>query len=517
MEDVKPGALPEGTLLSSGKRDYKVVKVLGSGGFGVTYLVKGNVKADNVWVEGSFAVKEHFPSSFATRRGDAVVPTPGHEAEFNRALQDFILEATRLQKFGTQHENIVKVNEIFEANGTAYYVMQHVNGMSLTDYARSMPEGRLDRASALTVLDPIFSAIEFLHSNRVNHFDIKPDNIMLHQTEQGLMPVLIDFGLSIHFRKNGDKTTPKEFYGLSEGYAPIEQYAEINAFSPASDVYALAATLVFLLTGHIPEAAPKLKISYLRQYLSDITDQMTVEAICRAMEPDNERRTQSVAQFRVDLGLVPSLGNGGTLPMDFKPGKPTRPISDGNGFWHTSWVKYTLATVGAAAVALIVFLGVRWMATPAEDQGAPTENPETVAVQGSAEGSQEPTQVPVETPENTPEGNIDPAVEPQRPATPEPSGSSPASLPQRPAQPQTPAPAVTNGTLSFPYGSYTGEIKGGKPHGRGTVRFTSSHTIEHTSVQASAGDYMNGSYSNGELITGKLYNADGELLKTIIP
>ena len=213
MEDVKPGALREGTLLSSGKRDYKVVKVLGSGGFGVTYLVKGNVKADNVWVEGLFAVKEHFPSSFATRRGDAVVPTPGHEAEFNRALQDFILEATRLQKFGTQHENIVKDNEIFEANGTAYYVMQHVNGMSLTDYARSMPEGRLDRASALTVLDPIFSAIEFLHSNRVNHFDIKPDNIMLHQTEQGLMPVLIDFGLSIHFRKNGDKTTPKEFYG----------------------------------------------------------------------------------------------------------------------------------------------------------------------------------------------------------------------------------------------------------------------------------------------------------------
>ena len=180
MEDVKPGALREGTLLSSGKRDYKVVKVLGSGGFGVTYLVKGNVKADNVWVEGLFAVKEHFPSSFATRRGDAVVPTPGHEAEFNRALQDFILEATRLQKFGTQHENIVKVNEIFEA-----------------DYARSMPEGRLDRASALTVLDPIFSAIEFLHSNRVNHFDIKPDNIMLHQTEQGLMPVLIDFGLSM--------------------------------------------------------------------------------------------------------------------------------------------------------------------------------------------------------------------------------------------------------------------------------------------------------------------------------
>lgn len=157
------------------------------------------------------------------------------------------------------------------------------------------------------------------------------------------------------------------------------------------------------------------------------------------------------------------------------------------------------------------------MATPVEDQGAPTENPETVAVQGSAEGSQEATQAPVETPENTPEGNIDPAVEPPRPATPEPSGSSPASLPPRPAQPQTPAPAVTNGTLSYPYGSYTGEIKGGKPHGRGTVRFTSSHTIEHTSVQASAGDYMNGSYSNGELITGKLYNADGELLKTIIP
>ena len=97
------------------------------------------------------------------------------------------------------------------------------------------------------------------------------------------------------------------------------------------------------------------------------------------------------------------------------------------------------------------------MATPAEDQGAPTENPETVAVQGAGEGSQESTQVPVETPENTPEGNIDPAVEPQRPATPEQSGSSPASLPLRPAQPQTPAPAVTNGTLSFPYGSYTGE------------------------------------------------------------
>lgn len=157
------------------------------------------------------------------------------------------------------------------------------------------------------------------------------------------------------------------------------------------------------------------------------------------------------------------------------------------------------------------------MATPAEVRDDTTENPETEAVQGAGEGSQESTQVPVETPENTPEGNIDPAVEPPRPATHEPSGSSPASLPPRPVQPQTPAPAVTNGTLSFPYGSYTGEIKGGKPHGRGTVHFTSSHTIEHTSVQAAAGDYMTGSYSNGELITGKLYNADGELLKTIIP
>lgn len=298
MESQDVNLVP-GSLLVSEKRNYKVVKVLGAGGFGVTYLAKGPVRVDNVTVDALFAVKELFPCDFARRVGKAIVPLPDRNVEFERCKADFLHEARRLQEIGTRHDNIVKVNEIFEANGTAYYVMQHVNGQSLYDYVGQY--GGLDYEFALSLLLPIVSAMEFLHSNRINHFDIKPDNIMLQMTDDGIQPVLIDFGLSVHYNPTGGRTTARSFLGVSEGYSAIEQYSDIKTFSPATDVYGLAATLVYMLTATPPEGAPILRLSDLRNRLAPLIPPFAVDAICHALEKGIDTRTQTATRLRQEL------------------------------------------------------------------------------------------------------------------------------------------------------------------------------------------------------------------------
>lgn len=308
-------ALQSGCVLASDKRNYKVVKVLGSGGFGVTYLAKGKIKVENVWVEGFFAIKELFPSDFVRREGTMLVPTDNHVAEFHKAKADFLLEANRLQQIGALHDNIVKVNEVFEANGTAYYVMQYVNGRTLYEYVNEY--GALPFDFAFKLISPVMQAVEFLHNQRINHFDIKPDNVMLQMADDEIQPVLIDFGLSIHYRNDGNKTTARSFGGVSEGYAPIEQYADIKQFSPPTDVYGLAATLVYMLTATPPAPAPSMKINELRAQLIEKVPANIADAICRAMATTPEQRTQSVAQFRNEL-----TGGAPQQPAQQQPAQP---------------------------------------------------------------------------------------------------------------------------------------------------------------------------------------------------
>ncbi|MDE6463023.1 MAG: protein kinase, partial [Muribaculaceae bacterium] len=206
MPEIKNALVP-GTLLTSGQQTYRVVKTLGAGGFGITYLVEAQVvEGDNVH-SFFYAMKEHFLGRCCERiEGSSKVVYSNPVAdEVQNSQRDFVAEAVRLQKLGSRHDNIVKVREIFEANNTAYYIMEYLQGNSLRDYVKQ--RGALSEQEMLSLTTPILDAIGFLHANRMTHLDIKPENIMLTPDPTGKpRPVLIDFGLSKHYDGEGRPT-----------------------------------------------------------------------------------------------------------------------------------------------------------------------------------------------------------------------------------------------------------------------------------------------------------------------
>lgn len=495
MEDNK-SVLKEGTILDSGDAKYRVIKVLGHGGFGITYLVEGEFKKGNITTQAKFAIKEHYPSVFCQRINDQVVPKEDNLNEYNRSKESFISEAKKLYKIGSGNDNIVKVNEVFETNGTAYYVMQYINGVSLSEYIKS--KRKLKYSEALNLLAPIFDAVGYLHKEKINHLDIKPDNIMLHDSIEGKVPVLIDFGLSLHFKKNGDKTSPNAIMGKSEGYSPQEQYAGIKEFSPATDIYALVATLLYTITGVQPKSATDLKLDELRTQLSKIVPQDYIEGICKALKKSSDDRTSSISVLKSDLGIT---GGNDTDVIIIEEEKKKR----------LKIILFILAVIIIGGLCWWLFTLPGTKETETELQQNPGVVSDTTAVITNPEEI-----IISETPADSAS---------QKPAQESPSVQSPKqpetqSTVQPQAQPSTTysAPAVTNGTLEFGYGTWTGGIRNGKPDGKGKLVFSTSHQVDRSSsVTASPGDYFMANYENGQLISGKLYDSDGNLLKTIIP
>ena len=256
-------SLPAGFQLKGNERTYTIAETLGHGGFGITYRAKAEVKVGGIRMKVDFALKEFFMRDDCERQANAsiVYSNPARDRVEN-SRKDFINEALRLKKIGFSHPNIVGFDEVFEANNTAYYVMEYLRGKSLGDYVKE--QGPLTEAETIRLMQPVMEAVELLHRNRICHLDIKPDNIMLEQEENGnIRPVLIDFGLSKHYDNTGHATSTINTFGYSEGYAPAEQYRGITTFSPAADIYALGATLWHCLTGKTPAPALDLRAGEL--------------------------------------------------------------------------------------------------------------------------------------------------------------------------------------------------------------------------------------------------------------
>ena len=294
--------LSPGTVVKGPKRSYTVLTVLGQGGFGITYLVSGKVKVDNIVLEGRFALKEHFISSLCSREGvtQAVQFSAPVAEEVDRSMMAFIKEAQRLQSLGIDHPNIVRINEVFEANNTAYYVMEYLGGTTLQDYVSR--SGAMSPAAAKSLLRPVVEAVAMLHHNNIAHYDIKPGNIMLHEGDNGTVrPVLIDFGLSKHYNDRGHATSTLAAAGYTPGYAPAEQYAGIKQFSPQCDVYALAATLYFCMTGHDPKPAFELSPAEVERELSVILPAAEVAPILRALSTMPATRTADASAFLAEV------------------------------------------------------------------------------------------------------------------------------------------------------------------------------------------------------------------------
>lgn len=294
--------LPIGAKLHSPKRTYAIEKVLGQGGFGITYKVSANLKVDNVTIRTHFAIKEFFMSEACERdEHNSICYSSPVKDKVEESRKDFLAEAQRLNKISLEHPNIIHVNEVFEANNTVYYVMEYLDAGSLRDYVRK--QGALSEQEALAIMVPIMQAVEYLHQHKMSHLDVKPDNVMLKEDpETGeTIPVLIDFGLSKHYDKNGKPTSTVRVSGFSDGYAPVEQYTGIYFFTPQADVYALAATLYYALVGKDPViASEQTEEKILKNLPKGISDSVK-KAILSSMKMQKEERCPSVSIMLADL------------------------------------------------------------------------------------------------------------------------------------------------------------------------------------------------------------------------
>lgn len=310
--------LPVGAILKSSEGEYTIKKVLGQGGFGITYQAKGRRTGDNVFHK--YAIKEFFVKGQCWRNAgdDTMQYSPAAKAEIKECLKDFKDEAIRLNKICRGNRYIVNVNEVFEANGTVYYVMEYLEGGNLRDKIRENGGG-LSEGVALSYIRPIAEAVEYIHSRyNLLHCDIKPDNIMLRLDEEGqpTEPVLIDFGISVHFSKKGEITTTHNAIGVSPGYSPQEQFqgldtllqtrrklneeghADLSIVPYEMDVYALGATLYYLLTGLNPAPASYGLEKIIEKKLSEFSiSGRTKNVIINAMRQPYMERTKTAAEF----------------------------------------------------------------------------------------------------------------------------------------------------------------------------------------------------------------------------
>lgn len=373
--------LPVGSVLRSGKREYRVEAVLGKGGFGITYKVSAMEQVGRIPVRVEFAMKEFFMDG-CLRDASGKVSTAATKGEAADGLKDFISEARRLNSLCGQCRNIVPVDEVFEANGTACYVMEFLDGGSLADYVKK--QGALSVGAAKKILKPVADAVAFLHSNRITHLDIKPGNIMFRSNGE---PVLIDFGLAKHYDRRGNATTTVRTLAYSAGFSPAEQYVGLKQFSPQSDVYALAATFANMLTGKTPPEAIDLEFS-----LNDWSVCLPEEArgaVVHAMAYSRKDRTLSVRDFVKELyGNEPSVVE---KPVSQPAAEPTvesktEVIGEGKKSTKKWWI--IAACVAVAAVVGIVcakFLSVgedMEQKTEQKTESAPQLGSQTFTVNG---------------------------------------------------------------------------------------------------------------------------------------
>ena len=290
--------------MQGGKREYVVDCVLGKGGFGVTYRVIGHVDVDNIDFDAPFAVKEFFPDICSRETDNATIKVPEtKQAEVTNGLKDFVNEAHRLQDTCKLNHNIVNVNEVFQANGTAYYVLEYLGGGDLRKMVDESPNKALTEQQMLELMLPVGRAVQCLHENHILHLDIKPDNIVMRKGRKGAAdePVLIDFGLATHFNSSGAPTSMTPSQGISAGYSPIEQYSLLRQFDPRLDVYAFSATCLYLLTGKDPAEALSMPAVFDESIIPATVSDHVRQAIKHGMSKEKDLRTPSMKQLLAEL------------------------------------------------------------------------------------------------------------------------------------------------------------------------------------------------------------------------
>ena len=289
-------ALPQGTRV----QDFEFHRVLGHGGFGITYL------GWNVTLDIAVAIKEYLPADLAVREQDlSVVPrSSGDEADFQWGLDRFLDEARVMARF--KHTNIIQVQHFFQAHGTAYIVMEYAEGETLADLLKR--RGTLTEDELKTILLPLLAGLEDVHQAGILHRDIKPGNIMLRALDGS--PVLVDFGAA---RQAVGARSRSMTAIVTPGYAPIEQYSTRGHQGSWTDVYALGGVCYRALTGELPaEATDRVRSDPLIPIAEagrGKAGDAFLQAIDWALRVDEGERPQGVGEWRAALlgeGEVPA-------------------------------------------------------------------------------------------------------------------------------------------------------------------------------------------------------------------
>jgi hypothetical protein len=286
--------LPPRTVLDE---RYILGRVLGQGGFGITYLT-GDLKEGR-----KLAVKEYFPTSFAARVTDRRTVThagPGNREPFQYGLKKFEEEGRTLQKFQT-HPNIITVLKSFKANGTGYIVMEYLDGVTLLNHLQRKQENKIPFDEALRILVPIMDALREVHLVGMIHRDISPDNIYLCRSGR---IKLLDFGAARLALR--DQTQSQQLI-LKLGYTPEEQYRSAGVAGPYTDIYSLAATMYRCITGLLPPEAPERLSADLLEPPSKLAKlpRRAEMALIKALAVRSRDRYQTVEAFQQDISPPP--------------------------------------------------------------------------------------------------------------------------------------------------------------------------------------------------------------------
>ena len=280
-------ALPSGYRIE----EYELVRVLGSGGFGITYLGYDH------HLDKAVAIKEYLPNDLAVRADNqSVLPKSTQDkADYEWGLARFLTEAQTLARF--DHRHIIKIHRFFRAHGTGYSVMEYAEGETLS--ALLQRKGTLTEAALKQLLFPILDGLEAVHRADFLHRDIKPGNIVIRDDGS---PVLIDFGSARQAVAGKSRSVTAI---VTPGYAPIEQYSAKGHQGPWTDIYGLGAVCYRCLTGDVPDdATERLREDPLVSAAQRCMGKASVAllgAIDRAIEVDEDARPQGVAEWRQAL------------------------------------------------------------------------------------------------------------------------------------------------------------------------------------------------------------------------
>lgn len=542
--------LPEGFTL---REKYSIKKVLGEGGFGITYL------ATDLVLDVDVCVKELYISGSSSRGANMTVLTQNmKEFSFADFKDRFLQEARQLARFN--HNNIVRVLDFFETNNTAYVAMEFLKGKTLKEMVAF--NGPLNADESREIINQLLNAVEVVHSASMLHRDIKPDNLII--SDDGRV-VLIDFGSA---RAYSEERTISQTAMVSPGFAPLEQYNPNSRKGTFTDVYSIGATMYFMLTGIRPMNVTERYLEQMKapHELNPSVNMQVSSAVMLAMEMKPEDRFRNVAELREALNrkYVPPKEEKNVqteliveVPAkeEIKEEEPEKePVRSYNKteIQEDKPQQDEKTTVVETPVTKLEKEEKTVLTTPKIEtvaETAPKEEPKNIKAtappkksntglllggvaavvvvliivffaMGASEKAPEATEDLSDSTkteavtENVTTDTTKKQDKPQSFAV----DTAKAVDPVQKTEPKTEPNSGFVQNMNYNGNTYTGQVKDGKPHGSGKLVYNATQQIRRSDPKlrkANNGDYFDGEFKNGEPTFGTFYDKVLDKIKRI--